>query len=337
MLQTVTSRCLPAVFVLLWSSGFLVGSVGAHHAPPLALTFWRFCLAAGVLAAIARATHAPWPRGRAAWRHVAITGVLLQAVQFSGVYLGLSLGVPAALSSLIMGGAPIVVAGGAVVLLGERLDRRRWLGSALGLAGVALAVAGGLGPRPIGPGVALTLLALAGLAGGTLYQRHAGANMDLRTGGAVQLGVAAVLVAPLAALHGGLAIPLTAPALGSLAWLALVNSIGALSIFYVLLRRRDAAGATSMLYLVPPLTAVLAALLLGQPLGAGVWAGLALATAGVALATRPPGSVRRPAAGAPAGPPTGPPPAPPAPCVRGARRPPCASATPPEAVRSQPV
>jgi drug/metabolite transporter (DMT)-like permease len=272
-----------------------------------------------VLAAIARVTHAPWPRGRAAWKQVAITGVLLQAVQFSGVYLGLSLGVPAALSSLIMGGAPIVVAGGAVVLLGERLDRRRWLGSVLGLAGVALAVAGGLGQGSIGPGVALTLLALAGLAGGTLYQRHAGANMDLRTGGAVQLGVAAVLVAPLAALHGGLAIPLTVPALGSLAWLALVNSIGALSIFYVLLRRRDAAGATSMLYLVPPLTAVLAAVLLGQPLGPGVWAGLALATAGVALATRPPGSGRGPAAGGPDSTATHSPPSPPTACARGAR------------------
>lgn len=277
---------LPTTFVLLWTSGYLVGTIGTRNAPPLTLTVWRFAVAAVVLTAIAVATRAPWPRGWRAWGHLAVTGALLQGMQFVGVYLGLSLGVSAGLSALVTSVSPLVVAIAAIPLFGERLSGLAWAGSGLGVAGVVLAAGSRLDGGTSATGLALTLLGLAGFAAGTLYQKRYGVAMDLRTGGAVQLGVAGVLVAPVAAMHGGLALPLTTGAVGSVAWLALANSIGGFSLLFVLLRRRRGGAATSLLYLVPPVTAVVAVPMLHQPLQPMTIAGLLLTGAGVVIVHR---------------------------------------------------
>jgi drug/metabolite transporter (DMT)-like permease len=113
--------------------------------------------------------------------------------------------------------------------------------------------------------------------------------MDLRTGGSVQLLGATATAAVLATLHGGLAIPATAAAFGSVAWLAVVNSIGGFTLLFVLLRRRRGGAATSYLFLVPPVTALAAVPLLGQPVAAGALGGIVLAGLGVTLVTRPAG------------------------------------------------
>ncbi len=198
------------------------------------------------------------------------------------------MGVPAALSALLGGIAPLAVAAAGVALLGERLTVRQWAGSALGVAGVVLAVLDRLGHARVGAGIAVTLLGVVGFTVGTLLQRRTGAAMDLRTGGAVQFTVAALAVLPVAVVHGGLALPATPGALGSLAYLSLGNSVGATSLLFLLLRSRYAADATSLLYLVPPITALVGAAFLRQPLGPASWLGLLVATTGVILTKRRP-------------------------------------------------
>ena len=277
---------LPALFVTMWCGGYTAGSIATRTIEPLALTFWRFAIAATVLILVALASRAPWPRSRVEWRNLALVGLSLQALFYSTGYLGMAMGVPAALSALLGGIAPLAIAAAGVVFLDERLTRRQWAGSALGVAGVVLAVLDRLGQARVGVGIAFTLLGVAGFTAGTLLQRRTGSAMDLRTGGAVQFSVAALAVLPVALLHGGLALPATPGALGSLAYLALGNSVGATSLLFLLLRSRYAADATSLLYLVPPLTALVGALLLGQPLGPASWAGLVIATAGVVLTKR---------------------------------------------------
>jgi drug/metabolite transporter (DMT)-like permease len=288
------TRALPALFVAMWCSGYITGSIGTKAgAEPLALTFWRFAIAAAVLALVALATRAPWPRSRAEWRNLVLVGLSLQAMFYSTVYLGLSMGVPAALSALIGGIAPLAVAATGVAVLGERLTRRQWAGSALGVAGVVLAVLDRLGQGRVGIGIAFTLLGIVGFTAGTLLQRRVGGEMDLRTGGAVQFGAAALAVLPVAVLHGGLALPATPAVLGSLAYLSLGNSVGATSLLFIMLRSRYAADATSLIYLAPPLTAIVGAVFLGQPLGPAAWVGLAIASAGVVLTQRRPAPAPR--------------------------------------------
>ena len=278
---------LPATFILIWSSGYLVGTIGVHAGSPLALLAWRFLIALTVITLVSLATRAPWPTNPRTYLHLLITGALLQTVQLGCVYLGLGAGVPAALSSVIMGASPLLVAAAGVPLLGERLVGRQWIGLVIGLAGVIIS----LSPKLTGhhqqlAGYLLTGIALIGFAGGTLYQKRFGQKVDLRTGTAVQLLGATLTSFPLAALHGGLHLPLTPDALGSLAWLGTINSIGAFIVLFTLLRTRTGGAATSLLYLVPPVTALLAVPLLHQPLTSAVIIGMIVSGIGVVLASR---------------------------------------------------
>ncbi|WCB92657.1 hypothetical protein DSM104299_01354 [Baekduia alba] len=295
------TRYLPLVgFVPLWSTGFIAGTIGTDNAPALPLTTFRFLLAAAVLALLAKAARVPFPRDPRTIGHLAVAGFFLQALQFGAGYLGFAAGIHAALASLIFSAAPLVVAVAAIPLFGERLSRRAWAGLGLGLGGVLVAVAhdlSGTGLAAIG----WTTLAAVGLAGGTLYQRRFAPETDLRAGGAISLATGALIVAPIAALHDGLALPTSAGALGALAWLALVNSVGAMSLLIWLMRRGGAAATTSMLYLVPPVTALMAAVVLHQHLDAPVLLALAISAAGVALTTTAPRPAPAASAGAGAG------------------------------------
>jgi drug/metabolite transporter (DMT)-like permease len=288
--RRVAAALLPAVFVLVFSSGYIAGTFGVRDAHPLALVAWRALTALVVLGVITLVTRAPWPRRARDWGHLLITGVLLQTVQLAGVYLSLGLGVPAGLASLILALCPLVVAAAAVPLFGERLSGWQWAGTALGLGGVALSLSENLsGGSHRLAGYALAVAALAGFASGTLYQKRFGATADLRSGTTIQLIGTTVTAFPLAALHGGVRLALTPASAAAVAWLAVVNSIGAFTLLFLMLRRQSGAAATSLLYLVPPVTALLAAGLLGEPLTVSVLAGMAVSGVGVILV-----SARRP-------------------------------------------
>jgi drug/metabolite transporter (DMT)-like permease len=280
-------RLLRPLFVLLWSSGFLAGVLGTRDTPPLALSVWRFLLAAGLLLAVAVVMRAPWPRTRREWRDVIITGVLLQAVQFGAAYSAVALGVPAGLAALVLCLSPVLVAVASGPVLGERLSRRGAVGSAVAVAGTLVAGAGHLDDGGSLLGMTLLVVGLLGFAGGTLYQKRFGAAMDLRTGTAVQLVAGAVILAPLSFLtEGGLPLPTGPVGFAALAWLAVANSIGGVLILFILLRGGTGAGVSGLLYLVPAVTAVLAVPVLGQPVDAETLAGLAITLVGVVLVNR---------------------------------------------------
>jgi drug/metabolite transporter (DMT)-like permease len=273
---------LPVAFVLVWSSGYLAGSVGAHNGPPLTLLFWRFALAFVVLGVVAVVTRARWPTQPRTYVHLLVTGVLLLTVQFGPLYLGLSMGVSAGLASLIISACPLVVAAAAVPLFGERLTGRQWLGLGIGLVGVGVSLSENLGGGTLA-GCLLTGLGLLGFAAGTLYQKRFGQSVDMRVGMTVQLFAGLLSTLTLTAFHDGLALPMTAPVVGSVVWLGLVNSIGGFVMLFLLLRLRSGGAATSLLYLVPPVTAVLAVPVLGQGMSATVLSGMAVSAVGVVL------------------------------------------------------
>jgi drug/metabolite transporter (DMT)-like permease len=276
-------RLAKLAMIPLWSSGFIIGAVATRHANALAVTGWRLLAATVVMAAIAVATRAPWPRRRRDIAHVASVGVLLQAVQFAGVYLALQHGVPAGLAALLAGSSPLVVGVVATALLDEHLTRRQWAGAAVGVAGVALAVLDQLRGSVTAGGFGFAVLGLAGLVAGTLVQRRFGADVDLRCANTIQLAVGALVLLPIAALTQGLALPLTAPVLAPMIWLTFANSIFAVLLFFWLLRREKSGEATSFLYVVPAATALVAVPVLHQPLGAGVIVGLVFSFTGLRM------------------------------------------------------
>jgi drug/metabolite transporter (DMT)-like permease len=278
------NRVLAPLFVLLWSSGFLAGVFATRDVPGLSLATVRLLLAGGVLVAVAVATGARWPRDRREWRDLVVTGMLIQAVQYGATSCALAFGVSAGLAALVLCLSPVVVAALGGPVLGERLGPLGWLGSAVAVAGALVAGVDHLDDGGSVAGLALLGLGLAGFAAGTVHQKWAGATMDLRTGSAVQVLVGAVVLAPLALLvDGGVVLPRTAAGAGGLAWVTVVNSCVAVLLLFVLLRRGTAASVSGLLYLVPPVTAVLAVPVLGQPLEPQTLTGLAVTLVGVTL------------------------------------------------------
>src|SRR5262249_15196488 len=207
------------LFVILWSSAFIAGSVGLRSAPPLLLPLLRFAAAGVILALVAGLTRAPWPRGRQLG-HVVVAGLLLQAAQFGGFYWAMALGLPAALTALIQGLTPVLTATAAWLLLRERASPAQRVGFVLGAGGLVLAAAGRLDAHA---SLAVALVpAAVGLVGaglGMLYQQWFCASMDLRTGTATQLLVSVPVLGALtlAVEHPGVTRPL--PFAAALAWL----------------------------------------------------------------------------------------------------------------------
>ncbi|MRV71334.1 EamA family transporter [Duganella sp. FT92W] len=271
---------IPIFFVFLWSTGFIVAKFGLPYAPPLMFLLLRFT---GVLALLLPAVlilKAPWPTGKI--RHVALAGILLQAGYLSGVWVAIKLGMPAGVTALIVGMQPILTAVSAP-LIGESVRPRQWLGLVFGLAGVALVVYAKITMIGLSfAAIALCVFALLSITAGTMYQRRFCPQFDLRTGTIIQFAASFIVVWPFAVYFEEFSdIQWTLRFLGALAWAVLALSIAAIFLLFALIRRSDATKVTSLLYLTPPTTAVMAWLMFGEAFSALGVAGMALAVTGV--------------------------------------------------------
>lgn len=286
-------RLAPAVFVALWSTGFIAAKFGAPVAGPFSLLALRMVLVVPLLAGLAVALKAPWPRG---WPviHAMVAGALIHGVYLGGIFYAVKHGLPAGLSGLVVGLQPILTALFARAMLGERLGRTKTLGLALGLVGLGLVflpklTGAGLGAGPgatLDPVVMLIAFgAVAAIAFGTVYTKWAGGGAALVPGTALQFVGAAVVVTPLAAAEGFAYVPSLQLALVT-AWLVVVLSIGAVLIMLWLMRRGAVSSVASLFYLVPPTTAVFAWIAFGETLAPIQIAGTVLVVVAVRLATR---------------------------------------------------
>lgn len=281
------AQLAPALFVLLWSTGFIGGKLGLPYAEPLTFLLIRMGLVALALGAVALLLRAPWPATAGEAGRIAVAGLLVHGAYLGGVFSALHQGLPAGTVALIVGLQPLLTAALAGPLLGERLTRRQWLGFALGLVGVALVVWEKLALRPgLGQALALAGMALLGITLGTLYQKRHCAGMDLRSGTAIQYAACAGLFALLAPMLETMQVRWTGEFVFALAWLCLVLSVGAIFLLFVLIRQGAASRVASLFYLTPPTTAVMAWALFGETLGGAAILGMAVTAAGVALVLR---------------------------------------------------
>lgn len=275
---------MPIVFVLIWSTGFIVARYGMPHAPPLGFLAWRYALsvlAFGVWILFARPA---WPSGRAQWGHLAVTGVLMHAGYLGGVWAAVRQGLGAGTVALIVGLQPVLTALWLGLATREtRVSSRQWLGLLLGFIGLVLVVWRKLGVGEVNAGnLELALFALVTITAGTLYQKRFVAPCDVRTANTVQIGAAFVVTLPLALLEQG-RFDLHPELIGAMAWSVLALTLGGSSLFYLLIQRGAATAVTSLLYLVPPCTSLMAWLLFGEALTGIVILGLAITAAGVWL------------------------------------------------------
>jgi drug/metabolite transporter (DMT)-like permease len=284
-------RAMPVVFVLIWSTGFIVARYGMPHAPPLKFLAVRYALSVACFAIWALAARAAFPREGRQLAHLSVTGIMMHAGYLGGVWAAVKSGMGAGLAALLVGLQPVLTAVW-VSARGGEVRSRQWAGLGLGLAGLVLVVWQKLGLGEVHP---LNLLfasgALLSITAGTLYQKRFVAPCDVRTANLVQLAAAFAVTAPLALLEGegmrwaGAAGP-NWELVGAMGWSVLALTLGGSSLLYLLIQRGAATAVTSLLYLVPPTTALMAWVLFAEPITVLTIAGMALTAIGVSLVVR---------------------------------------------------
>ena len=274
----------PALFVLLWSTGFIAAKVGLPHAPPYQFLFYRFTLVALLMAVVAWAMHAVWPKTLREYLNIAVVAWLVHGVYLGGVFVALADGMAAGTSAMLVGLQPVLTVLLARAFLAERVVARQWFGLLLGLAGVYLVVRHKMDFAGNLQGLLPSTLALIGISVGTLYQKRHCSHIDLRSGAVIQFTACAIVFAPLAFIVDPHPVAWTAQFMFALGWSVLVLSVGAISLLYWLLRHGATAGVARLFFLVPPVTAVMAWVLFGETLGMDALFGMALIATGVLLA-----------------------------------------------------
>ncbi|WP_024801539.1 DMT family transporter [Nocardia sp. BMG51109] len=273
----------PAAFIVMWSSAFIAGIVGVGAAPPFLVLFVRFGLAGVALTLYAVVVRARWPRG-AQLVHATVAGLLMQAVQFGAFYTAMAEHVSAAVISLVQGLNPVVIALFAGRVLGENVTVRQWLGFGLGGIGVGLAVVDQSAFSLAG--LVLCLVGLLGLSLGTVYQKRFTPTIDTRSSTAVHALASAPVAGLLALVGNDFHIADPARFAGAMVWIVVVNSMGAFLLLNAMLRRWDTTRVGRLFFATPAVTALMAWLLIDQPLRPLTIAGLGIGVVGMVLAAR---------------------------------------------------
>lgn len=286
MLQpSLAARAAVPAFIVVWASGYIVAKLAATDAEALTFLLFRYLAVMLLMATLALVSGAVWPNRRDAM-HIAVAGVLIQALYLGGVWVAIRMGLSAGVAALIVNLQPVLT----VCLAhwtGERVSARQVAGVVVGFVGVLLVLAAKLGSAALGGALGLPTLicfiALLGSTFGVLYQKRFVPHFDLRTGQTIQFAAAIVATLPFALAFETFSIRWTPEVIFAMLWSVFVLSGVGVSIMFVLLRSGSVTRLTSTMYVVPGLTAILAWLMFGETLGWNVVAGMAVTLLGIYL------------------------------------------------------
>ena len=277
-------KAMPIIFVFLWSTGFIGAKMGLPFVEPMTFLALRFGICVLLMVPFVLITQTQWPARWIDYIHISIGGLLMHGGYLGFVFLSISKGTPAGISSLIVGIQPLIVAALAGALLKETVSLQKWIGLLLGLAGVFLVVSNKLS---IGEGtlfgMSLSFIALVSIAAATLYQKKFCSQMNIKSGNLIQFAVAGVYFYLTSLLFETGEVIWSGELIFALLWLVIILSLGAMTLLYMLLRTGAAANVSSLFYLTPPCTAIVAYFLFDETLGALSLLGMGIAVAGVAL------------------------------------------------------
>ncbi len=279
-----TSFVIPALFVFLWSTGFIGSKIVVQYAPPLTFLIFRMSLAATVLLALLSITDSKWPHRFSDYLHSALVGALVHAIYLGGVFWAISIGTGAGLSSLIVGLQPLLTLCLAMALLGEKAGLLKITGILIGLVGFMIVIIERTTIDQLdATGLILCTVSLLGISAGTVYQKKISTSIDLLPGVFIQYVGATLTLLPLALVFEEFNIQWNIEFVLASIWLVLVLSIGAVLLLMRLIQSSEAGNVASLFYLVPPLTALEAFLLFNEALSRIAVFGMLLCVAGVAM------------------------------------------------------
>ncbi len=277
----------PVIFLLLWSGGYATAKLGLQYAEPLTFLAIRFASVVGIMLLLYGYLRPPLPRHPREWLHLAVVGFLLQSVYFGFSYLGFASGVAAGTLALIMSLQPVLVALVAPSFNAERVTWQRYAGLMLGLLGVAIVI----GTRstieaPSLFGFGCALFALCGITLGSLWEKRFGVSHHPVVANLAGYAVGLLGILPFVFLFESREVIWSGELLAALAYLVIGNSVIAVGLLLAMIRAGEVSRVSALLFLVPPIAALIAWLLLGEVMPVLAWPGILIAAIGVYVATR---------------------------------------------------
>ncbi|MFA0225120.1 DMT family transporter [Vibrio splendidus] len=283
-------KMIPFVFVILWSSGFVGARLGVEYAEPATLLSLRMVANVALFLVLIAILKRRIPRGRAFF-HACVVGILIHGFYLGGTYLAIDMGMPAGLSSLLVGLQPILTALIMISCTSQRFNFAQWLGLALGFAGISLVLMGNIewqSDDQKGLATLLCLVSLVGITVGTLYQKRFCKGTDMVGGAMVQYLASAALFLPFAMRFETMQVNWTLEFTLTLAWLVIVLSCIAILLLLYMVEHGASSSVASVFYLVPPTTAIQAWLIFGESFDIYGAMGFALSAAAVYLVVKKP-------------------------------------------------
>jgi len=288
------SLVAPALFILLWSGGFTALKAGLAYAEPITYLALRYGVVLAVLVPLFLIMRPPLPKSPVEWGHQAVIGILVQTLYFGLAYIAMRLGVSAGLQALIVSLQPILVGILAPGLVHERVGVVQWLGLGLGILGAALVImTRSAVDATSAAGILCSFGALFGMTAGTLYEKRFGVAQHPVTSNLIQYVVGFAAVLTLAWALEDMHVSWTGQMIAALLYLVIGNSLVSVTLLLAMIRRGEASRVSALFFLIPPIAAVIAWLLIDEAMPPLAWMGMALAAAGVAIANRPPPQEQR--------------------------------------------
>lgn len=287
MLRNWAIGLAPVLFLLLWSGGYTFAKLGLKYAEPMTFLALRYACVLLLMWPLYLVMRPRLPERLVSWVHLAITGLLMQALYFGMSYLAFADGLSAGGVALIVSLQPILVAIAAPLFVNELVSRYRWLGLALGLVGAALVIGSRQDVTTASyAGVVFAVIALIAMSSGSIYEKRFGVNQHPITATIVQFTVGFLVILPIAMIRESMQVNFTPELLWSLAYLVIGNSIIAVSLLLYLIRAGEVSRVSALLFLVPPAASLLAWFVLDEAMPPLAWAGMVLAGAGVLMASK---------------------------------------------------
>lgn len=285
--SVILMRGVPAVFVLLWATGFLMAKFAIPYAQPFTILAMRFALASVMMLAIGLIFGARWPRTRMEVGHIAVSGILMQAVYLGGCYAALYAGLSAGVVALIAGLQPVATAAMAGPLLGERLKTTQWLGVALGFAGLTMVIWHKISfdGEHIWA-LFFAFIQLFGITAATFYQKRFCPLIDLKAGAAIQYAAATLVLLPVVAFLGIGKIDWQPEFIFALGWIVIVLSGISIALLTWMIQRGAASKVASLFYLTPPVAVLGGYILFDERLDNLALSGICVVALGVVLVNR---------------------------------------------------
>ena len=275
------------LFVFFWASGFVAAKFGLPYAEPFTFLALRFVLALIVLLPLTAIWRVRWPTTPVLIAHLVVVGLMIQTLYLGGVYYAIEWGISTGVIALIVGLQPLITGALAGPALGEKVTMRQWLGLGLGFLGLGMVVAEKVDfSSGQALGTALGALSLFSITIGTIYQKRFCAEVDIRAAVTIQNAASCAVIMVLAISVETMTIDWTIEFIFAVLWSALCLSVVAIALYYFLIRRGAAARVTSLMYLSPPITALMGWLMFNEIFPPLALFGMGIAVIGVAMANR---------------------------------------------------